>query len=325
MRREIRFDCIGSSGVFKIYHFICNELVTATLSAITNSTSPAIFWWRPTAWLRVGGADATSFLQGQFTNDLRLAPAVYGLWLTVKGKVVADSFVVRSHVAGEFWVGSYASPASEIQARLESHIIADDVTVEDLTPSWAAVSVFGAPVAGSTDIGEDRVVFPGRRSAVSNEEWVFPATAAEQVRAKLAGARELTAAEVERGRIEAGIPSVPCDIGPADLPNEGGLDATAISYTKGCYLGQEVMARLKSMGQVRRRLLRVASAETLPAVRPAALFLGGRRVGELRSAVALPAGGFTGLAMLSLAPLGAGASLALAPEGPGTVQLRDTP
>src|SRR5437016_12516025 len=97
---------------------------------INISTSEGLFAWRPAAWLRVSGADAASFLQGQFTNDLRSLgdqPSVYGLWLNVKGKVVADSFTLRGGAAQEFWLGSYFSPAAIIRERLEGHIIADDV------------------------------------------------------------------------------------------------------------------------------------------------------------------------------------------------------
>ncbi len=103
---------------------------------INISTSAVFFCWRPAAWLRVAGPDAPSFLQGQFTNDLRALEkqaAVYGLWLSVKAKVLADSFVLRGAEENEFWIGSYFSPAAVIRERLESHVIADDVTVEDRT------------------------------------------------------------------------------------------------------------------------------------------------------------------------------------------------
>ena len=102
----------------------------------------------------------------------------------------------------------------------------------------------------------------------------------------------------------AGIPSVPGDIGPADLPNEGGLEADAISYSKGCYLGQEVMARIKSLGRVRRTLVRVTGTVAPPAV-PAGLWQGERREGELRSAAPTP-GGFDGLALVSVTSAAAG-------------------
>jgi tRNA-modifying protein YgfZ len=129
---------------------------------------------------------------------------------------------------------------------------------------------------------------------------------------------------MERRRIAAGIPAVSVDVGPSDLPNEAGLEADAISFTKGCYLGQEVMARLKSMGQVRRRLLRVRGERgDFPAL-PAALYLGARQVGELRSAVWVDED-FIGLAMLSLLHVPAAAALAFAPgEAPRLVVI-DSP
>jgi len=133
--------------------------------------------------------------------------------------------------------------------------------------------------------------FPGRR-AKEDLTWVFPTAEREGVREQLAGLRNIDGEELEQRRIAAGIPAVPADIGPGDLPGEGGLEAVAISYTKGCYLGQEVMARLKSMGQVRRRLRRVAGPGPVPQV-PAPLWQEGRQVGELRSAVATE-NGFAG-------------------------------
>ncbi|HUR57582.1 MAG TPA: folate-binding protein, partial [Opitutaceae bacterium] len=247
--------------------------------------------------------------------------SAYGLWLNVKGKVVADSFVLRGAGAKEFWLGSYFSPAAAVRERLESHIIADDVTIEDATAAWAGVSVWGAATARAPS-GVFR--FRGRRSREQNEEWIFPEEKLDAVRASLADARELNGDELARRRIDAAIPAIPTDVGPGDLPNEGGLEA-AVSYTKGCYLGQEVMARLKSMGQIRRRLLRVAVTGQHVPILPAPIFVGDRRVGDLRSAVSGPAGGFIGLAMLSLLQVKADSALAFAPEGPPSLRLLDTP
>ena len=95
---------------------------------------------------------------------------------------------------------------------------------------------------------------------------------------------------MERDRIAAGIPAVPQDVGPGDLPNEGGLEDAAISTTKGCYLGQEIMARLKTRGRLRRRLTRVRGTGSVPAL-PAVLWQAGRKAGELRSAAPEKNGG----------------------------------
>jgi hypothetical protein len=126
-----------------------------------------------------------------------------------------------------------------------------------------------------------------------------------------------------RLRIGAGIPAIGVDVGPGDLPNEAGLETAAISYTKGCYLGQEVMARLKSMGQVRRRLLRVRGSGPQVPPLPAPVVANARQVGELRSAIADGAGGWIGLAMLSLLHLGTGENLSLLADGSKAVCLVD--
>ncbi|HEX3730728.1 MAG TPA: folate-binding protein, partial [Opitutaceae bacterium] len=214
------------------------------------------FPYIPAAMLHVSGEDAAAFLQGQFTNDLSgLAPgnAVYGLWLDVKGKVQADSFIVGGAAPGEFWIASLHSPGPLLRKRLEDFIIADDVAVAEPDGPWQGFALTGAE-AGAWLAAEPRPGwhFPGRRGAEPAWEWLVPAAEAEQARAALAGGRALAAEEMERRRIAAGIPAVPRDLGPADLPNEGGLEAAAISYSKGCYLGQEVMARLKSRGRLRR-------------------------------------------------------------------------
>jgi tRNA-modifying protein YgfZ len=273
--------------------------------------------YRPSAWLRVSGADAASWMQGQFTNDLRAIAdeGIYGLWLNQKGKVLADSFVLRAAGESGFWIASYFCPAAAIKRRLEEYIVADDVVVEDCTDGWAGVALLGEGWRGA--IGETMrgMIFRGRRSAAESWELIFPAESSPKIGEKLAGAAEIGADELELRRIADGIPSVPADIGPGDLPNEGGLEADAISYTKGCYLGQEVMSRLKSVGRVRRRLRCVRGNESMPA-RGAPLWQEGRRVGELRSIAAAQDGaGFLGMAMLISAGLREDAPLSLSAAG----------
>jgi folate-binding protein YgfZ len=275
-------------------------------SDIRNSFS--IHRYHPAAWLRVAGPDAAAFLQGQFTNELRglaAGEAVYGLWLDQKGKIVADSFVLSAGADGDFRVGSLFSPAAAIRPRLEEYIIADDVTVDDLTADWAGIALLGdgAEAWWRAESGLPGHLFPGRRGRMPAWEWIYPLAEEAAVSARLAGAKETGGEEMERWRIEARIPAVPRDAGPTDLPNEAGLENIAISYTKGCYLGQEIMARLKSRGNVRRRLFAVAGSGAAPAL-PAKLWQEGRPAGELRSAATNPGGaGFRGLAMLTLGGL----------------------
>ena len=290
--------------------------------------------YSPVTVVKVVGEDAFPFLQGQFTQDLRPCEEVgrvaYGLWLNQKGKVLADSFVLRWEDA---WLCiSFHSAAEVIRGRLEAYVVADEVTIEDVTAQWTAVMVFGPGaadlLASHTGVSapeptlvakvKSGFVFQGRRLGGPSWELLYPSIGYDA--SGFWNAQQVSPAVIERLRIEAGIPAVPCDIGPDDLPNEGGLDRDAISYTKGCYLGQEVMARLKTMGQVRRRLMRVSGPGAPLASLPAPLFGDGKMVGELRSAVCTEEG-FVGLAMISLLGVAGKKTLGCTPAGPANIAI----
>lgn len=293
----------------------------------------------PAACLRVTGEDALSFLQGQFTQELRpdrAPPVTYGLWLNQKGRVLADSYALRISEQ-EVWLFSLGSPAKTLCERLEAYVIADDVTIEDVTAHWRGRTFFGrvseewwraaAPDhAGLPAKGEwirvgTGFVFRTRRGVDDAWEWLSLEPAPLPPDGWEAFAKE----DVEYLRIAARIPSVPEDAGPGDLPNEAGLEAEAISFTKGCYLGQEVMARLKSMGRVRRRLLKVVASQMLAPTLPAALFQDDRKVGELRSLAPRPDGGVVGLAMGTLQALDSARALSLVPSGDAAFTLMEAP
>ena len=306
-----------------------------------NGTRVRVCSYRPGAVLKISGEDALSFIQGQFTQDVKPCEAgacVYGLWLNQKGKVLADSWIFREDPGGSWWVVSEHSPATVISERLEAYLIADDATIEDQTGAWEAVAVIGEDggkwlvesagvlpesgrqVSATADRGW---IWEGRRGHEKSWEWLRPAgTGATQAAPALAEAEEIAVEALERLRIAAGIPAIPRDVGPEDLPNEAGLEDVAISYSKGCYLGQEVMARLKAMGRVRRKLLRVDGDNAADArmVLPADLFLGEKRVGQLRSAVA-EGEGWRGLAMVSLLGLEEGVRLSFSAGGPAVVRV----
>jgi folate-binding protein YgfZ len=285
--------------------------------------------------LRIRGSDAYTYLQGQFTQDLSpgIGSAAYGLWLNQRGKVVADSFVLRRN-DNDFIAACFSAGPERLRSRLEAYLIADEVELTEETGEWARLSVWGegvaehvsgifgpAPAAGRFSEGEAGVWFHGRNSAVENFECLVARAALPALAARLttAGGQLVGADVAARERILAAIPAVPTDIGEGDLPNEGGLEASAISYTKGCYLGQEVMARLKNLGQVRRRLHVVRGPGATPTERQP-LFQGGRKVGEVRS-VAPDGGGFVAMAMLSLVNLEPVAGLATSAEGPPTLAI----
>lgn len=300
---------------------------------------------RPATWLRVEGPDATEFLQGQCTQDLRsLRPgqAGWALWLSIKGKVLAETLVLCENApdGARMWrLWSAQGDGETLRARLDASLIADDVTLTDEVGAnaqpndWEQVTLAGPeaeawlkretpaeaslPLAGEWRNFGGGYLFPGRRGQADIWEWLHPqgeANTASQL--SLAQLPLLSAEALERSRLWAGVAAIPGEFGPADLPQEAGMEAFAISFTKGCYLGQEVMARLHAMGQVRRRLLRVGGRGPAPAV-GVHLFGAGenKRLGELRAAVDDGQGGWLGLAMIQLLGLDLSRPVHLAPEG----------
>ncbi len=293
------------------------------------------------AAFRISGPDANTYLGGQFTQELKVAPGrcAYGLWLNQKGKTLADSQVLRLS-EDEHLIFSARMPAARLRERLEAYLIADEVELTDVTAAHAAIALWGEgldTLLGALGFARSGEGAHADRFWKTTNAFAWPARLASApgawllvARADLAAWRaRLEAAQVEffdraaseYARIAAGIPSVPDDIGPDELPNEGGLDAVAISYTKGCYLGQEVMSRLKNLGQVRRRLFLVRGRGEPPAARTA-LHQGAQRVGELRSA-AREGDGFLAFALLSLVTLDRTRPLSVAPDGAAEISLVD--
>lgn len=272
------------------------------------------------AILRVRGPDANSYLQGQFTQDVNAAGGrSYGLWLDLKGRVQADGHVLKQ-APNDFLAVSFSFTAMQLLARLEAYLIADEVELVDETAAWAGILLWGDDAVRQAPPAEV-LSFPSRRAGSGSVQWLVPAARLEAVQTGLkkisASERDFRAAELER--LRQGVPAVPIDIGLRDLPNEGGLDEVAISYTKGCYLGQEVMARLKNLGQVRRRLHLVRGAGE-PPVPGTVLYQGERKAGEMRSA-AVDGEGFLAMAMLSLINLDNHAPLGLEPGGVAPIRI----
>lgn len=231
--------------------------------------------FQPFSWVLAEGEDAHEFLQSQFSNDLsglEIGAACYGLWLDQKGKVHGDSQIFRD---GEerFYLFSYFSKADDLIEKLETFIVADDVKLEDLGSDVTGVSLLGSSIEelDALDPGSisemDLIRLPGRRSSRPSLDIVLPMENLQKLIDLIqrgSSVSELDDSMMEGERILHRIPRVPDDIGPNELPQEGLLENEGVSFTKGCYLGQEVMSRLHSMGQVRRLIQLIESADAIP-------------------------------------------------------------
>lgn len=196
-----------------------------------------------TAVVRITGEDASAFLQGQCTADLRGVALTDALWLNRKGRVLAHT-VIAKEADGSFLLLCPHLAAEALIAVVTANVIADDVVATDEAARWQRYVAWGAEPALA-----DAKLFPTPRFGVAAWDLFTPAGSA-------APGEMGSLAELESARLAAGVPSVPADCGANEFPQECGLDAW-VSYTKGCYLGQEVMARIQSMGSLRRILRRV--------------------------------------------------------------------
>ena len=241
------------------------------------------------------GADRVRLLHGQVTNDLQsLQPlqGCYAAFVTNKGKMQSDAFVYA--LPDELLVDVEPGRAPALLGRLEHYIVADDVQAIDVAPHYGLLSVQGpasarvlerialvphppqAPlqVAHAPDpVLGDVYVARNPRTGSDGFDLFVPLAAAPMLLDKLAAAardesgRLAGWSALELARIEAAIPRFGADMDDSNLPPEAGIASRAISYTKGCYIGQEVIARLRTYGQVAKalRTLRISGDGTVPA------------------------------------------------------------
>ncbi|MEX0323133.1 MAG: folate-binding protein YgfZ [Puniceicoccaceae bacterium] len=226
---------------------------------------------QPAAVLRFTGEDHFDFLQGQGTADLRgqAGSCHYSLWLDFKGRILADSFLLRESDEAILLV-SYGSASEQLLAKFERHIIADDVEIEDLTGQFQLLSFPDASTAGpflsehslavpaegqfAMD-GSARYCFHGRRLGRETIDLLVPGLETVDL------ASSMSDEAADSLRMRDAIPLIPedCEVASAN-PLELNI-MSALSFDKGCYLGQEVVARVHRLGRTTRRLVRIETAE----------------------------------------------------------------
>ncbi len=276
--------------------------------------------------LLVKGAEAAEYLQGQLTNDVEgLEPGEgrYAALLDRKGHMQADMRVLNLSgapfppIPGKrrtgteeqaIWLDTEPEVLEAVRRHLGMYKIGRAVELEDVTAARAILSLIGprsAEVVGAPPLPEDAWVALGVEGveclAVGTArgiDLICEAAAAERLHAATAAAGAPAVGEeaAEILRIEAGVPRFGVEMDAATMPAEAGIVERAVSFEKGCYIGQETVARLHYRGKPNRRLrgLRLSA----PAPSGAPLALDGRQVGRLGGAAVSPAHGPIGLAIV---------------------------
>jgi folate-binding protein YgfZ len=254
--------------------------------------------------LLLTGAEAAEYLQGQVTNDVEsLAPGegCYATLLTHKGKVVADMRILR----GPEWLLIDTEPHARaaLARNVEMYSIGRDVQVADQTADRAILSLVGPASREHVDVQppadrEHAWVEGAHGIYVTTDlgvDVICPAADADAARSAL-GAPPVSLEAAECVRIEAGRPRLGYDFGADTIPQEAGLNERAVSFTKGCYVGQETVARLHYKGKPNRHLRGLKLSE--PGQRGEVVMVGERQVGELGSTAVSPVHGPIALALI---------------------------
>lgn len=205
------------------------------------------------ALLEFRGPDAVRFLNGQLTQDVRLLAggqiALPSSVTDAKGRLQFRVWITEVG-EGALWVEGPADRVEDLEARLTRYLIADDVEVADLTGKWSLVHFTGTAPSAPAGV----IVRANARFGVPGTDWWIPSGT------KMPDMQEFPARsgdELEAFRIAKGFPLWGRELTEGLLPPEAGLDLTDISYQKGCYIGQEVISRIKSAGKVNKRLVRM--------------------------------------------------------------------
>lgn len=268
----------------------------------------------PRGQIAVAGPDRASFLQGLLTNDILALTAgtgCYAAWLTPQGRMQTDMDVLES--GDMILLDVPADRTAAILAKLDTFLFSEDVQLESLdgrlTAVWlhgpdAAGTIAGA-VAGVDDLADwpdyrlrkatfdrepvvvtrmDRLLVPGFCLYVdpSREQALIDAL-------RRRNAVAVDPAVLEAARIEAGFPLFGVDMTEDTIPLEAGIERRAISFTKGCYVGQEVIIRVlhRGHGRVAKKLVGLR-IEGGPVARGAVIAAGDREVGAITSAAESP-------------------------------------
>jgi folate-binding protein YgfZ len=254
------------------------------------------------AFLRITGPDATRWLNGMVTNSVQsLAPGEgnYNFLLNAQGRIQGDCTIYRD--GDEFLLETSTSQVESIQQHLDRFIIMDDVELSPAYTEKQGLLLVGAKTPAILAASELPALDPLHLSHAKSLLLLTPAAGSVPryellddpaslavLRESLsnAGAVEVSVASLEQLRLIEATPRFSQDIRDRDLPQET-AQAHALHFNKGCYLGQEIVERIRSRGQVHRTFTAFRLTGDLPTL-PAPIEANGKPVGELTSAAVVP-------------------------------------
>jgi hypothetical protein len=299
--------------------YVTAMLVLPTLDDLRSGA--VLFHDAARSCVAVTGEDRFAWLNGATTCDVNAlatkkgARAAYGCVLTVKGKLLGDVYVAVSEAdALVAWVP--ASSRGQILQQWEKFIVMEDVelSVDDtrglllLQGGGAEAIAASAGLAGRGAKLDELGLGGGLVLDVAEGERASVVAALEAAGARLIDEAALRALRVEAGRATYGV-----DVDGASYVQEGGLEKRAVSFTKGCYVGQEVVVMLQMRGRVHRKLARLAFAAGAEAlVAGVDVELDGGPIGKLTSVAHREGGRASALAMVKYAALGVGKRVTVA-------------
>jgi tRNA-modifying protein YgfZ len=277
------------------------ELVTEAVGAVDRSDR---------AKFLVRGSEAADFLQGQVSNDVEALEPGQGCYATIlntKGKLRTDLRVLRGEnlgahpaepgaSAGWFFLDTEAIGHAVLRHMLETYSLGRDVQHEDLTSTRSLVSLLGPEARAALDAEPPQQ----EHAFVQGEHGIYVAT---DLGVDVIGEPDLdlgvpaVSEEVaECVRIESGRPRLGYDMDAETMPQEAGINERAVSFTKGCYVGQETVARLHYKGRPNRHLRGLRLPE--PVERGTDILLGDKVVGRVASNCVSPRFGAIALALV---------------------------
>lgn len=247
----------------------------------------------------VRGSEAADFLQGQVSNDVEgLAPGegCYATLLNAKGKVRADMRIVRGDEG--FWIDAEGFAREVVAHMIRTYSIGRDVQFDDVTESRQLVSLIGPAAATALDVAPPEI----ENACVTGAHGQYVRTdlgidiAGELGFADDLDVEPIGAETAECLRIESGRPRLGYDMDGDTIPQEAGINERAVSFTKGCYVGQETVARLHYKGKPNRHLRGLRLSEA--AERGTELRVGEKVVGRVGSTCVSPRLGPIALALV---------------------------